>query len=304
MPRLLAVIRARKHLAGGHDQEDHGNWATGGTPKYESGKWQEMSDPTSHENHIIYKVVDAMDKLPQFAGKGMRGEIYKKMLKLYNSARNSGRVIANGNIQVRLPERPKFSDEKIAQVQAAVDRALSFVPKDMLGNPKFPIEINLGKLTAPGEAGRWTSSAVTGVRESSGGIIQIKGEVFKGKWDQTILEYQAEYGGAAADTFQADAGKEARAFDYVVAHEIGHAAANFISGSHDQSDYTRNIFRGFTGDIPDYENGSKPEFISDYAQENSNERYAEHFAAYVFGQSDPLTDYLAKESGWERGDRK
>ena len=304
MPRLLAVIRARKHLSGGHDQSDHGNWATGGNPQYEAGKWQEVSDPVGLDARILDNVTKTM--VSMYRGKYTYGEIRGEIEKKYWQSRNEGRVIANGNIQIRLPQRPALSDNRIKEITDSVDKALSFAPKLMLGNKNFPVEINLGKQNEGITIGKYSSSVAGANHDvekdpSAGGIITVRGDLFKGSSDKTALEYLAE---RTVDPkgWWAEIAEDKKVFDWVVAHELGHAVASFNAGTVSADPYTNKLFREYSG--PTMEYGDNGKYISRYGKEDSAERYAEHFAAYTFGQDDPLTLYLAEQSRWEEGSRK
>ena len=312
MPRVLAVTRARKHLAGAHDQEDHGSWATGGAPQYKPGKWTELSDPTAHDQRMVQSVLDNMMKNPRYAGQ--EAQLRREIQKNYDAARNSGRVIANGNVQIRIPERPKLSEEKIAEMTKAVDRAMSFVPAGMRGDPKFPIEINLGK--APTDVwGRWTTSTFSGIANndgSSGGVITLKGDLFKANWGTTVDELAKIPNSGVEPGYLAGAasGRNVTMFDYTVAHEIGHSVASWASGRHDSNAWVGKAIYDYEGKPEQYtrSNASGNEIISsrisEYAASSDSERYAEHFAAWTFGQRDPFTDHLAEVSGWDSGGKK
>lgn len=304
MPRLLAVLRARKHLSGGHDQEDHGNWATGGSPQYEAGKWKDISDPAALDAKILDNVTKTM--VSMYKGKYTYGEIRRVIEKKYWASRNEGRVIANGNIQIRLPQKPAFSDEKIKEITASVDRALAFAPKLMLGNKNFPVEINLGKQNDGITIGKYSSSVAGAnhdvtVDPSAGGIITVRGDLFKGSADKTTLEYLKERT-LNPEGWWAEIANDQKVFDWVVAHELGHAVASFNARVVSGDPYTNKLFREYSGPVTEY--GGNEKYISKYGQQDSGERYAEHFAAYTYGQADPLTLYLAEQSLWGEGSRK
>jgi hypothetical protein len=299
-----------KHLPGQHDQDDHGSWATGGSPEYKPGKWTTL-DKFAVQNldeKVISGVVDHLMKFPAFSRYG-RSEVYRSIKKDYEKSRNKFVVLANGNVQIRLPAKPALSDEKIAAITATADRALSVAPKGMAGDNKFPIEISLGQLSGS-TMGRWTVSrygSADGGTGAAGGIVNVKGEVFKDLWDKTVDEAIATPGSGLEPKWLTEAGEKSgtNMFDYVVTHEIGHAVATYNSGAYDSSAYSAKMFRDAAeslGTLPTYYTGTST--ISNYASDSLSERYAEHFAAYAFGQSDPLTDYLAKESNWQRGAKK
>jgi hypothetical protein len=304
--------KSLKHLAGSHDQEDHGSWATGGAPQYKPGKWTELSDPTAHDQRIVKSVLDNLMKNPKYAGQ--EAEVRQELQKNYDASRNSGRVIANGNVQIRLPERPQLNEEKIAQIAQAVDRAMSFVPEAMRGDPKFPIEINLGKGTSD-TWGRWTTSRFANHENnqgSSGGVISIKGDLFKDNWGTTANQLANTPESGVRPGYLATVAVEQNVsmFDYTVTHEIGHAVATWASGLHESEPWVINALDSYKGERVSYTRPNEQGFpiisrgISEYAETSDSERYAEHFAAWVFGQRDPFTDHLAEVSGWDSGGKK
>lgn len=213
----------------------------------------------------------------------------------YLKERVQGDTYVNGNVVVRFPEgTPKDVQKKVL---ADVDTGMTHAPAAMVADKNYPIEINVGRstvvngetmnglhkgdLTAEGKGGSWIGLNQDHMAQR--GAVRSELKPTNGSNSGSIYPADVPFHPSVA------VGKDSASF--TVVHEIGHSVAAY-SGTR----------QGGFGDKGVFYNTNRGQlgYISSYASKNTNERYAEHFAAFVFGATDQVTTEIAGVDKWRK----
>jgi hypothetical protein len=288
----------------GHpDQSVHNPHKGGGAP-YAPGAWKPA---TKAEMQAVDKAVldDLLKERPGY----LRGEgMAEAMQKDYLEKSATGEMYTNGNVRVRFPEG--MDEAKKQELLRDVDQGLSRAPEAMLKDPNHPIDINVTDNLPSNVGGRHVGDA------GSGSIIEINLKTINdpiGSNDLVNLKTfvlarnrKGDYGTKVKWHAQAPFGT--RSSSYAAVHEIGHSVGAWTGGSTvtpfsdfsifaiGKGKFTKDLSSG--GGLPWANRSKQAGFISKYATKNSSERYAEHYAAWVFGATDSFTKDIADLEGW------
>jgi hypothetical protein len=288
--------KSTKHLPGAHDQDDHGNWATGGTPAYERGKWTHLTaeEKSKYTERLITSVYN-------------KSAVPLEELNALSKEWQSGKAMSvNGNVIVYHHTTPGEHDDpriiaKRDQDLALIERGLSALPEGIVGNPKFPIEISSKLWGGP-------IIAQTGVLHT--------GEEMPSGYGGAVMKFQEQiwssYGDVPAGEFTETpkwwAAPDMPVREAVLFHEMGHIAQYYSMqelGMSNPEDYAMELQNEYRKEMFDsgqpIDSLQRDQFaISGYAGTLSSEAYAEHFLAYQAGTGNAYTEWLAAREGWNK----
>ena len=271
----------------GHGDQSVHNPHKGVSAPYATGGWRPVSpDERTAMDKAVIDNLTAFDKVH-----GNDLQVSKKTRE-YLDERQMGDTYVNGNVVVRFPDG-KLSKEQQAKVLEDVDMGMSHAPAAMLADKSYPIEINVGS-NAPGTNGIWDGAD----NGKGGGFIGLRTQHMADRSPIVSWESKPTNRGNPDSIFPVDTGFHPQIAEmtdsasFTVYHEIGHAVS-YYSGTHsskfggDRGVFT-NTNRGMAG------------YISTYARKNVDERYAEHFAAFVLGATDQTTTEIAALDKWRK----
>lgn len=210
----------------------------------------------------------------------------------YRRERISGDTYTNGSVVVRFPAKGKntLTKEEQRVVLDDIDAAGKFAPEGMFNDPSFPIEINVGGRMSGRRDGEWSGSPQRGGRLSLRASSQkdrtsTVDDMDNGAvYSKNVGAYGKESVYPKSVPYHPEATKSQLWASSIVAHEIGHAAQDY----------------GIRAGKGDGLSSTAFGFISGYAAKNSQERYAEHFAAWAAGATDSVTAGVASKHGWRK----
>ena len=194
---------------------------------------------------------------------------------------NSSDLYQNGNISVLVPKTGELFTEDMKQgIFDGIDKTAPYLPEKMLTND-FPLQIQVAKL-APGVAGTFNGGLAGGKIKLNGGVVKRGATELEGPGAnfKQIPGQDAVYGSVIGFSPKATWGQPLVAT--TIAHEMGHAVQAF--------NLKDNPF--LDASIKDIG------MISKYARKTVGERYAETFAAFVYGQRDAATELISAKHGW------
>lgn len=268
-PRTFAFNYELRHPGHG-DQSVHNPHKGGGAP-YAPGAYKKVSDT---------------DRL--VASDALIDDIAKERLIDTEEAKrqsvetiNSSDLYQNGNIAIFVPKEGElFTAEMRQGIFDGVDKATPYLPEGMLSKD-FPLEVRVSKLPS-NIGGTFVGGKAGGIIKLNGGVVKNQATMMEGpgKSFRQIPGQDGTYGAKIGFSPKATYGKPLLAT--TIAHELGHGVQAF--------NLQDNPFKSSA--IKDIG------MISKYARKSVGERYAETFAAFVYGQRDAATDLISQKHGW------
>lgn len=270
----------------GHGDQSVHNPHKGGAA-YAPGGWRPVSP--DERTAMDKAVIDNLTAFDKVHGNDLEAS---KKTRMYLEERQMGDTYVNGNVVVRFPDG-KMTKEQQAKVLEDVDLGMSHAPAAMLADKDFPIEINVGS-NKPGTNGIWTGAD----DGKGGGFIGLSTQHMKDRNPIVSWESKPTNRGNSDSIYPESTGFHPQVAEmtdsasFTVYHEIGHAVG-YYSGTKSSN---------FGGDKGVFTNTSRgmAGYISTYAKKNVDERYAEHFAAFVLGATDKTTTEIAALDKWRK----
>jgi hypothetical protein len=271
----------------GHADQSVHNPHKGVSAPYATGGWRPVSpeERTAMDKAVIDNLT-AFDKVHGTELSAQAKEV------AYLKERQMGDTYVNGNVVVRFPDG-KMTKEQQAKVLEDVDLGMSHAPAAMLADKNYPIEINVGS-NKSGTNGIWDG----GENGKGGGFIGLRTRHMIDRDPIVSWESKPTNRGNPSSIYPENTGFHPQiaemtdAASFTVYHEIGHAVAYYSGSKSDRLGGSRGVFTNT--------NRAMAGYISTYARKNVDERYAEHFAAFVLGATDQTTTEIAALDKWRK----
>lgn len=269
-PDRISDLNYELRHPGHADQSTHNPHKGRGAP-YAPGAYKKVPDTVRLE--MMTKLVDDM-ALSRVIDK--QDAMVKAVAQI-----NSSDLYQNGNIAVLVPKPGELFTEDMKQgVFDGIDKTTPYMPEGMLTSD-FPLQVAVVRLPS-GIAGTFSGGLAGGNIKLNGGVVKRGASDLEGPGAnfKQIAGQDATYGAVIGFTPKATWGKPVVAT--TIAHEMGHAVQAF--------NLKDNPF--LDASIKDIG------MISKYARKTVGERYAETFAAFVYGQRDAATELISAKHGW------